>query len=173
MDERVQAPEINTVPVDAELPKVVLKDSTPTDDVAHNSLSRRGERINAFHVLYAAEQHGYQDSLESIIEMLRIFDIEVSKDSYALLLASGTVEQRETLDHQMVPFLKNWRIERLGCCTRLILRLALYELSLPEAIPNVIINEAIELAKEFAEKDAYRFINGILDEYSKAQQKQK
>ncbi len=111
MDERVGVLEINTVPVDAELPKAV-KHSVKT--VPHKGLSRRGERINAFHVLYAAEQHTYQDSLESITEMLRVFYIEISKDSHALLLARGAIENRENLDQQMGPFLKNWRIERLG-----------------------------------------------------------
>ena len=36
---------------------------------------------------------------------------------------------------------------------------------------TVIINEAIELAKAFSEKDAYKFINGILDEAAKAKAK--
>ena len=113
MDEQAGALEINTLPVDAELPEAV-KDSVQVadDHLPHRGLSRRGERINAFHVLYAAEQHMYQDSLESITEMLRVFDIEISKDSHALLLARGAIEQREKLDQQMMPFLKNWRIER-------------------------------------------------------------
>jgi N utilization substance protein B len=171
MDQRVQALEINTVPVDAELPKSVLVNHDSSSNAMHRGLSRRDERVLAFHLLYAVEQHEYEDSIESVAEMLRVFDIEVPKDSRCLLLARGAIEKREDLDKLMLPFLKNWRLERLGCCTRLILRLALYEFSLPDSISNVIINEAIELAKEFAEKDSYRFINGILDEYSKAQQK--
>jgi len=166
MDQRTV--EINTIPVDAELVKPAVVDHEKVADVVHKGLSRRDERVLAFHLLYAAEQHEYQDSLESISEMLRVFDIEVPHDSRPLMLARGAIESREEIDKKMFPFLKNWKLERLGCCTRLILRLAIYELSLPEAIPNVIINEAIELAKEFAEKDAYRFINGILDEYAKS-----
>ena len=82
-------------------------------------------------------------------------------------MAKGSVEMREELDSQIKPLLKNWKFERLGCCTRLILRLALWELKQPDSIPSIVINEAIELAKAFAEKDAYKFINGLLDEASK------
>jgi N utilization substance protein B len=45
--------------------------------------------------------------------------------------------------------------------------MALWELNQKGAIPSIIINEAIELAKQFAEQDSYRFINGILDEICK------
>ncbi|HML19849.1 MAG TPA: transcription antitermination factor NusB, partial [Candidatus Dependentiae bacterium] len=57
-----------------------------------------------------------------------------------------------------------WRFDRLGVCTKLILRLAVWELLHADEPHNIIINEAIELAKCFSEDDAYKFINGILDE---------
>lgn len=63
-----------------------------------------------------------------------------------------------------MPLLANWRIERIGVCTRLILRIAAWELLHTEIEPRVVINEAIELAKCFCERDAYRFVNGVLDE---------
>ena len=65
------------------------------------------------------------------------------------------------------PLLKNWKLERLGCCTLLILRMAFWELQQENAVTSIVINEAIELAKTFAEKDSYRFVNGILDEACK------
>jgi len=45
--------------------------------------------------------------------------------------------------------------------------MALWELIQSKAIASIIINEAVELAKIFAEKDAFKFINGILDQYCK------
>ena len=68
------------------------------------------------------------------------------------------------LDEECKPLLSNWRFERLGMCTKLILRYALWELQTTDTNPTIVINEAIELAKCFAEKDAYKFVNGILDE---------
>jgi N utilization substance protein B len=44
----------------------------------------------------------------------------------------------------------------------------LWELKKGDPAASIVINEAIELAKCFAEKDAYKFINGVLDESVKA-----
>jgi N utilization substance protein B len=49
-----------------------------------------------------------------------------------------------------------------------ILRISIYELRLGETPVAVIINEAVELAKTFGDKDSYSFINGILDKISKS-----
>ncbi|MBU1007654.1 transcription antitermination factor NusB [Candidatus Dependentiae bacterium] len=130
--------------------------------------SRRDMRALAFHFLYAIDRHDYTVLLDTIIENFRKgFRIDITEDSLAVTMARGATEMREELDRQIKPLLRNWKLERLGCCTRLILRLALWELRQPEAIPSIVINEAIELAKNFAEKDAYKFVNGILDEASK------
>ena len=72
--------------------------------------------------------------------------------------------RRDYLDEIIQKFLENWRLSRLGLCTRLILRMGVWELVFTDAPSSVIINESIELAKDFAEKDAYKFINGILDQ---------
>lgn len=130
--------------------------------------SRRDMRALAFHFIYAMDRSDYQVSLEDIIQNFRNgFNVEIDDDSLAVRMAQGAIEQHEELDELVKPLLHNWKLERLGCCTRLILRLALWELQQPDAIASIVINEAIELAKAFAEKDAYKFINGILDEASK------
>jgi N utilization substance protein B len=127
--------------------------------------SRRDMRALAFHFLYAIDRLDYAVSLDEVVECFRVgFNVIVDNDSLAVKMARGTLEVREELDEQIKPLLRNWRLERLGCCTRIILQLALWELRQDEAIPSIVINEAIELAKAFAEKDAYKFVNGILDE---------
>ena len=131
--------------------------------------SRRDIRSLAFHLIYAVDRFNYEASLDSIVDNFRRgYDVEIPDDSYAIDIAKGVIEQREELDKKIIPLLKNWKLERLGVCTHLILRMALWELTQPKAVPSIIINEAIELSKAFAEKDAYRFINGILDEACKA-----
>lgn len=131
--------------------------------------TKRDQRSLAFHFIYAMEQFDYDVSLESIVDNFRRgFDVDIAENSPAITLARNVIEKREELDRILVPYLKNWKLERLGCCTKLILRLSVWELIQENAIPNVIINEAIELAKGFAEKDAYKFINGILDELVKS-----
>jgi N utilization substance protein B len=130
-------------------------------------LSQREIRSLIFHLLYAADAFEYQDSLSAIIDNFnRGFDLDIPLNSTVVSITQAVIDEREALDEKFKPFLHNWRFERIGVCTKLILRLAMWELSQNDAAPSIIINEAIELAKCFAEKDAYKFINGILDEYA-------
>jgi N utilization substance protein B len=90
------------------------------------------------------------------------------QDSEVVMVAAAVIDQRDTLDERIKPLLSNWRFDRLGVCTKLILRFALWELQEDKTPPSIVINEAIELAKCFAEQDAYKFVNGVLDEALKA-----
>ncbi len=130
--------------------------------------SRRDIRALAFHFLYIADSYGYAISVSEMIESFRSgFSVDIPDDSLAITIANSVIGQRKELDKQIEPLLQNWKLERLSCCTLLILRMSLWEIQQPDAIPSVVINEAIELAKCFAEKDSYKFINGILDEACK------
>ncbi len=130
--------------------------------------SRRDERFVAFHLIYALDRLDYTIHLDTLIQDFKDgFNLDVEPESFAYKLADGVIDQRAELDERVKPFLKNWKLERLGCCTRLILRMALWEFEQPDAIVSIVINEAVELAKAFAEKDSYKFINGILDEMCK------
>lgn len=137
--------------------------------MVYANLSRRDIRSLMFHLLYAAESFDYQSSINAIAENLsRGFNIEIPLQSDAVLQAERIIAEREKLDQDLLPFLSNWRLERIGVCTKLVLRMALWELQQEETPATVVINEAIELAKCFAEKDAYKFVNGVLDEFAKA-----
>lgn len=136
---------------------------------SYAALSRREIRALIFHVLYAVEAFEYEQSVEAVVDNFnRGFDWDIPKDAQAVVIAQAVIDERDALDEMVKPFLQNWRFERIGVCTKLILRLAFWELKQKDISPSIIINEAIELAKCFAEKDAYRFINGILDEASKS-----
>jgi len=168
--DRTKLNEINTVPVDTELDQELQKKDEAVEQEAseHFELkvdSRRDERILAFYLIYAMDRFDYTVPLENIVQNFQEgFSVVIPDHPFALTLAKNTIDARDQLDEKIKPYLKNWKLERLGCCTRLILRLALWELEQPGAISSIVINEAVELAKMFAEKDAYKFINGILDE---------
>ncbi|MGA9468231.1 MAG: transcription antitermination factor NusB, partial [Exiguobacterium marinum] len=73
------------------------------------------------------------------------------------------LEHIEDIDALLVENLKNWRLDRLGNVERTILRMATFELLYVETIPeNVTINEAVELAKSFADEEAGKLVNGVL-----------
>ncbi|HEV2916505.1 MAG TPA: transcription antitermination factor NusB [Candidatus Babeliales bacterium] len=132
--------------------------------VKYTELSRRDIRALIFHLLYAAEAYEYQDSLQAIVDNLnRGFQLDIPFDSEAVQTAQAIIDMRDQLDQKYIALLDNWRPERVSVCTKLILRLGMWELIYTDTDPRIIINEAIELAKCFAEADAYRFINGLLD----------
>lgn len=163
---------LNTVPVDAELDIVLERqdDILSIEEFLKNLKlnGRRDERILAFYLIYAVDRFDYQITLDDVVKnYTKGFELEIPPESFAVTLAQGVINQANDLDEHIRPYLKNWKLERLSCCTLLILRMALWEFRQPDAIPSIIINEAIELAKRFAEDDAYRFINGILDEIGK------
>jgi N utilization substance protein B len=155
------------------------KNSTSSDadqevEISYDDLSRRDVRSLIFHLLYAMEGFDYQSSLDSIVENYnRGFNLSIPLDSEVFKVTESVIEKRDQLDEIIKPYLANWRFERIGVCTKLILRLSVWELEYTDTPPTIIINEAIELAKCFAEKDAYKFVNGILDKLVKSKQEKK
>lgn len=143
---------------------------TVTETLSYDDLSRREVRSLIFHLLYAMESFDYQESLAAIVDNFnRGFDLNIPMDSEVVHVSQSVVDVRDTLDELYKPLLANWRFERLGVSTKLILRFAIWELKNTDTDPRIIINEAVELAKCFAEADSYRFINGILDKIAKGE----
>lgn len=136
--------------------------------------SRRDFRSLIIQLLYVMESFDYTVSLESVIlNFNRGYEMDIPTDGEVSTIARSVIEEREALDEMIKPLLANWRLERLGTCTRLVLRLALWELIHTDTAATIVINEAIELAKSYSEKDAYKFVNGILDEAVKKMDKHK
>jgi N utilization substance protein B len=79
-------------------------------------------------------------------------------------LVKGASKERKEIDEAITGASKNWRFERIAAVDKNILRLAVYELMRELQTPSsVILDEAIELAKRFGEKDSPPFVNGVLD----------
>ncbi|MDR3550656.1 MAG: transcription antitermination factor NusB [Candidatus Babeliales bacterium] len=138
-------------------------------EILYNDLSRREVRSLIFHLLYAMEGFDYETELESIVYNFNSgFELDIPVTSEVFKVSYEVITKRDALDEIIIPFLANWRFERVGVCTKLILRLAIWELQNTDTPSTIVINEAIELAKCFAEKDAYKFVNGLLDKFVKA-----
>jgi transcription antitermination protein NusB len=79
-------------------------------------------------------------------------------------LVRGVCEHRQELDDQLTALSQNWRIERIGIVERNVIRIALFELKYCENVPfNVVLNEAVELAKRYGTAEGAAFANGLLD----------
>jgi N utilization substance protein B len=80
-------------------------------------------------------------------------------------LVIGTLITTSELDPILEKQMTHWRIPRLSAVDRCILRMVVYEMvHLRESPRNVIIDEAIELAKEFGSEESPSFVNGVLDQ---------
>jgi len=75
----------------------------------------------------------------------------------------GIQVHRAELDALIGNYAQGWVLERLVSVDRNILRLALYELRHTDTPAQVVINEAVELAKRFGTQQSASFINGVLD----------
>ena len=85
------------------------------------------------------------------------------RDEFMEELVKGTSEMAADIDHRISSKSENWRLERMPTVDRNILRLAIYEMSRQETPPAVVIDEALELARQFSGDESVAFINGVLD----------
>ena len=88
---------------------------------------------------------------------------------FATTLIEGTVRNLAQIDSLIRKYAKNWDIDRMASIDRNILRQATFEILYLLDIPiNVIINEAVELAKKYSTEESGKFVNGILDKVREA-----
>ena len=78
-------------------------------------------------------------------------------------LAQHAWEHRSESDAVMDRLAPDWPVRRQPMVDRNLLRLAFYEMHRCETPPKVVINEAVELAKEFGSERSPGFVNGVLD----------
>jgi N utilization substance protein B len=81
----------------------------------------------------------------------------------ALTMAQGAWENREVSDQWIERVAPQWPPRRQPGVDRNILRLAIWELTHADTPHKVIIDEAIELAKNFSTENSPSFVNGVLD----------
>jgi N utilization substance protein B len=85
-------------------------------------------------------------------------------DPFYREIVDGVLSNREAIDSVIGLASRNWSIARMALVDRNILRVAVYEILYRADVPTkVAINEAIEIAKEFASPEGPTFINGVLD----------
>ncbi len=82
-------------------------------------------------------------------------------------LFDGTIAHLEAMDEEIKKHLKEWDYDGIGKVEKAIMRLGAYEILIEKTDRAIIINEAVELAKELADDKAPQFINGVLDAIGK------
>ena len=120
---------------------------------------RRQAREQAFSLLFELTFH---DSLQAVLDARD--EGETPLHEFAMQLATTAEENLQQLDDAIAKRLKpGWRLGRIPRATHALLRLAVCEMLHFDDIPTgVSINEAVELAKLYADDDAPKFVNGLL-----------
>jgi N utilization substance protein B len=73
------------------------------------------------------------------------------------------VSQMNTIDAQIQKYAPKYPLDQVAKADLAILRVAVYELTIKKTEPTkVIINEAVELAKEMGSERAFAFVNAVL-----------
>jgi N utilization substance protein B len=83
-------------------------------------------------------------------------------DEYTRHLAGAVTQHAEELDARITSASDDWTADRLGAVERNVLRVALEELEEGTVPVEVVLDEAVTLAKRYASEDAGRLVNGIL-----------
>lgn len=76
--------------------------------------------------------------------------------------AKKILENKDEIDEKIVSAAPSWPIDKLNKVDLAVLRLAIYEMETSDTPPKVIIDEAVELAKEFGSENSPSFVNGVL-----------
>ncbi|MGV3276552.1 transcription antitermination factor NusB [Staphylococcus hyicus] len=129
-------------------------------------MSRKLARSQAFQTLFQLETKNSELTIEEAIRFIKEEDPELDFD-FIYWLVSGVKDHETILDETISQHLKGWTIPRLLKTDRIILRMATFEMLHSDTPKKVIMNEAIELAKQYSDDDHYRFINGVLSNINK------
>lgn len=127
-------------------------------------------RENAMTILYQIflyKKNKINYNVEEVIEeYMNDLDLEERKKiniEFLKELIKGVLNNIENIDKNILKYLENWTIERLGLTDQAIIRISVYELLYTDTPNLVCINEAIELSKKYSDDKVSKMINGVLD----------
>ena len=130
--------------------------------------ARHRSRQRALQVLFAWD-HGSKSVDEAIAAFYETLGSEEAEpertppDPFMETLVRGTAAKAADLDKRILANSENWRLERMAAVDRNILRLAVFEMTETETPAAVVIDEALELARQFSTDESVSFVNGLLD----------
>ena len=125
--------------------------------------ARRRARCLVVEVLYEWDiaHHDPWVSLERVLPQ----ESQVEAD-YARKLLRDIVEHKEQFDRLIQRYAPAWPLDQMAAIDRNVLRLAFSELFFSDDVPpKVAVNEAVEIARDYAGEPSSRFVNGVLGKH--------
>ncbi|MGX6740051.1 transcription antitermination factor NusB [Streptomyces xantholiticus] len=130
--------------------------------------ARNKARKRAFQILFEADQRGasVQSVLADWVRHARTDERQPPVVEYTMDLVEGYAEHADRIDELIATYAVGWTIDRMPVVDRNILRLGTYELVWNDETPDaVVIDEAVQLAKEFSTDESPAFVNGLLGRF--------
>ncbi len=133
--------------------------------------ARTKARKRALDILFQADVRGDEPGVILAAEAQRAASEPAREASwlYAREIVDGVIDHREEIDELIATHSKDWKIERMPAVDRALLRMGVWELLHNDEVPTaVVIDEAVELAKEFSTDDSGSFVHGVLARVSRS-----
>ena len=130
--------------------------------------ARHRSRQRALQILFLWDQRKQpiDEAIQSYYETLGAEEDELRQtppDEFMETLVRGTSAKCSEIDRHITAKSDHWRIERMPVVDRNILRLAIYEMNHTQTPAAIVIDEALELARQFSGDESVSFVNGVLD----------
>ena len=129
-----------------------------------NWSQRRQNRATAFRFLFQWELNPTDRLREDLAEFIDRLEHDEDYYTYSFELVDGVLDKIKILDSIIQEIVANWDFSRIAKADLALLRLALYEIKYRLDVPPVvIIDETLEISKEFSSENSKKFLNGVLD----------
>jgi N utilization substance protein B len=134
--------------------------------------TRRKARELAMQALFYMDMQ--KDASEEMLEYFcGCFCTSKKSRPFFMKLVNGVLETKGRIDALVEHYSQNWKINRMSCVDRNVMRIAVYEMLYCDDIPpKVSINEAVDIGKKFGTQESGAFINGIMDSIRGALEKE-
>lgn len=129
---------------------------------------RRNSRVLALETIFSFLARDGKVSLEKSFKHVLRNIAEEKEDDFAAEILEVTVENLGKIKLLVKAFAPEYAYEKIAPINRAVLILGIAEMKFLDTPPVVVINEYIELAKDFGEEKSGGFINGVLDNYRKS-----
>ena len=129
-------------------------------------MNRVTARTHAMKLIYEWEMGG-EGGEETRLNLL---GAQPGEEEYAFMerMFQGVVENVAALDECIEKNARGWKLERISKVDLAILRLAAYEMSLGKTNENIVISEAVEMARQYSGEKSPQFVHGVLGGISRS-----
>lgn len=128
--------------------------------------TRRHVREAVVSILYSIDL-GNEQALKYAEAVFEERKIRNKQREFGLHLLENVMKNLGEIDQKLQSVMKEWELDRVGSIEKAVLRLGAYEIAYENVDKAVVINEAVDMGKQFGAENSGKFINGILDAIAK------